>query len=219
MKRILMQYAERIDAASLRERVGIFTAMLFVMLFIVDSAILAPLLDKERKLTRENAQRQAEALVIQQQVKALVRARDDNPDERNRRVLADLKLESGRLESSILEQSRRFTPPERMRSVLQEMLERNSKLQLIEFKTLAVAPLAESGGDKARAPERRIFRHGVELTLSGSYLDLHAYLTALEKLPTQLYWGKADLGASSYPTATLKLTVFTLSLDPAWMVV
>jgi MSHA biogenesis protein MshJ len=64
-----------------------------------------------------------------------------------------------------------------------------------------------------------VFRHGVELTLAGSYLDLHAYLSALEGLSTQLYWGRAEMSVAEYPVATLKLTVYTLSFDQAWLVV
>ena len=73
--------------------------------------------------------------------------------------------------------------------------------------------------EKGRAPDKLIFRHGVELTVSGTYPDLYAYLAGLEKLPTQLYWGRADLSVSTHPVTTLKLTVYTLSLDPAWMLV
>lgn len=219
MKRLVLQYAERINAASLRERVGIFAASLVVMLFLVDTIALSPLLQNERRLTREIAQRQAEERTVQQQLQAMVRARDDNPDELNRRVLAELKAENGQLEAAISTQSRRFTPPDRMRAVLQEMLERNRRLQVLEFKTLAAAPLEDAGAEKGRAPDKLIFRHGVELTVSGTYPDLYAYLAGLEKLPTQLYWGRADLSVSTHPVTTLKLTVYTLSLDPAWMLV
>ena len=53
--------------------------------------------------------------------------------------------------------------------------------------------------------------------MSGSYLDLLAYMRDLEKLPTQLYWGSLELDASAYPSVWMKLTVYTLSLDPAWL--
>ena len=65
--------------------------------------------------------------------------------------------------------------------------------------------------------ERLIYRHGIEVTVSGAYLDLHRYLSELERLPTQLYWSSLDLEATNYPRHTLKLVVYTLSLDPAWL--
>jgi len=71
----------------------------------------------------------------------------------------------------------------------------------------------------APAPNARamLYRHGVELVLQGSYLDMVAYMEALEHLPVQLFWGKAVLEADSYPVAKLSLTLYTLSLDDKWM--
>ncbi|MBB3121244.1 type II secretion system protein M [Pseudoduganella violacea] len=62
-----------------------------------------------------------------------------------------------------------------------------------------------------------LYRHGVELVLQGSYLDMLAYMEALERLPQQLFWGRAELQAGSYPEAKLTLTLYTLSLDDKWM--
>jgi len=69
------------------------------------------------------------------------------------------------------------------------------------------------------AAEGAIYKHGVELTVKGPYLDLLAYLREIENLPVQMYWSRMDLTAGEYPDSTLKLVVFTLSLDPAWIVV
>jgi hypothetical protein len=38
-------------------------------------------------------------------------------------------------------------------------------------------------------------------------------------MSTQLYWGKVEMSVSAYPVTTLKLTVYTLSFDKAWLVV
>lgn len=66
-------------------------------------------------------------------------------------------------------------------------------------------------------PNQLLYRHGVEVVLQGSYLDMVAYMEALEAMPTQLFWGKANLNSDNYPTARLTLTLYTLSLDPKWI--
>jgi MSHA biogenesis protein MshJ len=129
-----------------------------------------------------------------------------------------------------------------VRTLVEEMLGRDRKVTLVGMKTVAASAVAElrSAADSdpgatartaaapakpavqpaagpALAAQRSIFRHGVELTMSGSYLDLLAYLSELEKLPTQLYWGGAELKAGTHPLVTMKLKLFTLSLDKAWM--
>jgi MSHA biogenesis protein MshJ len=69
------------------------------------------------------------------------------------------------------------------------------------------------------APKARelLYRHGVEIVLQGSYMDMVAYMAALEALPVQLFWGKASLDAQQYPNSRLTLTLYTLSLDQKWM--
>ncbi len=69
----------------------------------------------------------------------------------------------------------------------------------------------------APKPPDLLFRHGVEITLSGSYLDMIAYMEALEALPTQLFWGRAEFEVDQYPNARLTLTLYTLSMDKKWM--
>jgi MSHA biogenesis protein MshJ len=66
-------------------------------------------------------------------------------------------------------------------------------------------------------PRELLYRHGVEIVLQGSYLDMVNYMDALEALPTQLFWGKAKLDAGQYPDSRLTLTLYTLSLDQKWM--
>lgn len=215
MKALLKRYAERIDNASLRERVMIFLAAALVLVFLVNAALIRPLRDTQRRLSADIAQNERELRTIQGEVQRLARARDANPDTRNRERAAVLRAELGLLDARIADEQRRFTTPQRMRDVLEEMLEREKRLRLIDLKTLPVTDMSATQGQAGR----RVFRHGVELTLAGSYLDLYAYLAALEGLKTQLYWGRAEMSVAEYPVATLKLTVYTLSFDQAWLVV
>jgi len=80
--------------------------------------------------------------------------------------------------------------------------------------TPAAASVSAVPAPKAR---EMLYRHGVEMTVQGSYADMVAYMEALEKLPVQLFWGKAVLDASNYREAKLTLTLYTLSLDDKWM--
>ncbi|MDH3438998.1 MAG: hypothetical protein OEN48_18735 [Betaproteobacteria bacterium] len=215
MSALLKRYAERIDNATLRERVLVFLAAALILVLVINGALIKPLQDSQRRLSAQITLNERELRTIQGEVQRLARARDGDPDARSRERVAVLRAEIAALEGQIAEEQRRFTTPQRMRGVLEEMLQRDKRLRLIDLKSLPVTELAATQGQAGR----RVFRHGVELTLAGSYLDLYAYLAALESLPTQLYWGRAEMSVSEYPVATLKLTVYTLSFDQAWLVV
>lgn len=215
MRDVFKRYTERIDNATLRERVLLFAAAALIVIFVVNAILIQPLRDTQRRLGADIAQQEAELRTIQGGLQRMMQAQRVDPDARNRERIAQLQLEVNSLDASIAEEQRRFTPPQRMRQVLEEMLERGKRLKVLDMKTLPASDLSVTQGQSGR----RVFRHGMEITLAGSYLDLYAYLHGLEALPTQLYWGRAEMSVAEYPVATLKLTVYTLSFDQAWLVV
>ena len=231
MKRLWQRYVEKMDGASLRERALVFVASAAVLIALLNTLLIEPQLAKQQRLSREVAQRQGEMRTMQEKLQAVALARQADPDREIRRQLDALKLKVSALEARLLEEQRKFAPPEQVGVLLGEMLSRNRKLQLIDMRTLPVASFAGNTAEADKAPPPKaaapaapagggqIYRHGVEITVSGSYLDLLAYLKDLEKLPNQLYWGKLDLNAAAYPQVTLKLSVYTLSLNLAWLVV
>lgn len=215
MKEQFKRLAERIDGATLRERVLLFGAATLILLYVANVLLLRPLRDTQHRLGTEISQRERELRTVQTELRRLANERQADPDAEHRKQAAELRTEVAALDAKIREAQRRFTTPQRMREVLEEMLERDKRLRLVDLKTLPITDLATAQGQ----PGRRVFRHGVELTVAGSYLDLHAYLAALERVSTQLYWGRVEMSVAAYPVATLKLTVYTLSFDQAWLVV
>ncbi|MET0264982.1 MAG: hypothetical protein ABW202_05155 [Duganella sp.] len=86
----------------------------------------------------------------------------------------------------------------------------------------ASAPAPVNAGQPATPapvskPRELLYRHGVEIVLQGSYLDMIQYMQGLEALPVQLFWGGARLDAEQWPQARLTLTLYTLSMDEKWM--
>lgn len=215
MKAALKRYVDRIDNATLRERALLFAAAALILIFIVNAALIKPLRDTQRNLGTDVVQRERELRTVQSELQRMAQTRATDPDAQNRTRAMELRAELATLDANIASEQKRFTSPQRMRAVLEEMLERDKRLRLVDLKTLPITDLSAAQGQAGR----RVFRHGVELTLAGGYLDLHAYLKALEGLSTQLYWGRAEMSVTGYPVATLKLTVYTLSFDQAWMVV
>jgi MSHA biogenesis protein MshJ len=217
MRALLKRYAERIDAATLRERAMIFAAATLILVFLVNAALIEPLRAKQKRLAVEAAQTTQELRAVQTQLATLVQSAGRDPDAPNRARFTALREQLAQLNARVVQEQRRFTPPERMRDVLEEMLRRNKGLTLVELKTLPVAPVSTPppGGT---APGGA-YRHGIDLTVSGNYVQLYDYLRMLERLPTQLYWARAELAVGEHPLLTLRLTAYTVSFDPAWLIV
>jgi len=176
------------------------------------SAALARMADQRQLLLVAQAQQQETARVLGMDPTAAVRERASAV----RNELEGIDGELGKLQRTLLS-------PDRMAGVLQQLLGRDPRVRLVSMRNLAPEPIDRVEAQVAPAepvptPSAQVFRHGVELVVEGGYLDLLAYLDTLERQPWQLFWGKVTLEAD-YPRATLRLTLYTLSLDRAWLVV
>lgn len=212
MSDLWRRIAERFDALNLRERAMVSAAALVALLALAYTMMIEPQVIQQRRAAGAMLQKRSELRALDAQVQALAASRSQDPERARRERLAQLKSELAELEGRIAAEEKRFTAPSQMRGVVEGVLARSRGVALVEMNTLAVSTLAAK-----EAKERLIYRHGLELTVSGSYLDLLAYVRDLEALPTQLYWGALDLDASKYPHLSMKLTVYTLSLERAWL--
>jgi MSHA biogenesis protein MshJ len=194
--------------------------------------VLGPLQHRELLLKNQIAQQQASLLETQAAIARKVGDAETDPDLLLRGRLDALRADSGRIDQGLRAMQGGLVPPERIAPLLDAMLRANGRLKLVSMQTLPVSSLndlgkPDAGHDLAAAPAAAgkpgagnpdlLFRHGVELTLRGSYLDMVDTMAALEALPTQLFWGKAQLQVEQYPAVRLTLTLYTLSLDPKWM--
>ena len=141
--------------------------------------------------------------------------------------LRTLENELAKTNISLDELLRHQVSPERMPTLLEDMLQQNHKVRLISFRTLAVTPFTITTEPAAKpanetpatppSPEPIIYKHGVELTVEGSYNDLLGYLSELENLPWQLFFGDLVFTVPDYPHERITLVLYTLCTDRAWL--
>ena len=210
----------RIDDLSLRERVLVFLAAAFVMISLVDLTLLEPLFAKKKVLAEQVIQRQEKMKELQAQMEALLQARRNEVNSPLRGRLSQLKQQFQEQDNYLQSHRDHLVDPNRMADLLQQVLNNNGKLQLVALKTLPVSLLIEKPqGVTGNDGQKQIYKHGVQITVRGRYLDLLSYVTALEKLPAQMFWGEMSLTVDQYPDSVLALTLYTLSLDKTWLAV
>jgi MSHA biogenesis protein MshJ len=225
--------ARRIDAMSLRERAMVFGTVVVVLLVIFNSLLLAPLAARNRILLQQLQQDDQKNAVMKSQIRSLIASFNADPDAILRSRLAVLRDQAERSGKTLADIQGSLVQPQRMTALLEDILRRNHGLRLVSLKTLPVTSLIEAetvpstknateptkvaGPVKPVVPANAVYRHGVELTVAGSYSELVHYLTELETLPWHMFWGKADLAVEAYPKVNLTLRLYTLSLDPAWL--
>lgn len=206
---------ERIGAMSLRERMFIFAAAVVIVFALVQTLLIdSGQLRQQRAHERlQGIGSTIEQLVQQQQL--LASHAGDDPDQGARDALALQQARLAELSAELETRGRSLVPPERMHAVLRSVVNEQGPLRIVGFKSLGAQAVSLAGAAGERPPE--FYRHGFEISVSGRYPELVAYLERLEALPWKLNWIEATLDAANRPDLTLTLVVHTLSLEEAWV--
>lgn len=248
MKRTWRLYMDKVNALTVRERTMIYIAAGAVVIFLGNLLFLEPLAQKNRAFSSIIAEQRAEIDKLDRQIADAKRALNEDPDAAAKARIKQVEARIAEIDNSLQGVRQQLVPPERMAGLLEDLLKRNRRLQLVRIQTLPLegilddkaadkpdpadalnraigesdAPAAPAAPTPAVKPpaglaDQNIFKHGVELTLRGSYLDMLDYLTQIEQLPWRMYWGRLQLDARDPKKPTLVLTLYTLSLDKAWL--
>ena len=229
LKQRMTERAARVDALTLRERGLLFAAAAAVIVFVGHTMVLGPIYRAQDLLREQISQQRNNMIGLDGEITAKVQAYQVDPDAPARARLQAVQEETAALGDSLLAMEHGLVPPERMAPLLDTILRANGRLKLVSMRTLPAegvgapagadktAPAAAPAKDAAAKPADLLYRHGVEVTVRGNYLDMVNYMSALEAMPTRLFWGKAQLDVEEYPASRLTLTLYTLSLDRKWM--
>jgi len=217
----LQRYADRLDAMSLRERVLIFLAVAVVIVAIADSALFEPILRRQKANSQSIQQQEDEIRTMRTQVQAYAQARTGDSANAKRQRLEKRRVELAALDRELAAGQSELVPPERMAKMLSEIVKRNPDVELISLRSLAATGLTQSLAPiPGSAPSGlALYRHGIEIAVSGSYLKMLNYVGQLERLPAKIMWGNMELQAGAYPVVTLKITLYTFSPEKTWLLI
>lgn len=226
MKEAWLRYSAKIDALGLRERVAVFIMLAVVLVALFDSLVLEQQFARETMLSQQIEQDQSQTRQMQTQIQSVIEAAGRDPNTANRKKLDELLHKYDQMRGSLQDMQKGLIAPDKMTTLLEDILRQNGKLHLASLHTLPVTDLLDAGkpadkadktekADKAAAPPgtNLVYKHGVEMVIEGSYLDMVEYMTALEHMPWQLFWGNARLTSDASGKLSLSLTLYTLSLD------
>lgn len=223
-------WAGLFNARSLRERALMTAGGVVVIVLLLDTVLLQPL-DAQQKQLSVQLTAARTAIKTGEMLMAANRGQAD-PDEVKRRYRDELRKQVGEMDGRLQGLQKQLVPPDQVAKLLEGVLRKERGLTLVSLRKLPVQRYQTSGApaQAAETPakpaagstavaDRSIYQHSFEVSVEGSYAELHGYLARLEALPWQLFWGKVTLDADAHPKLRLTLTLHTLSLNKAWLVV
>ncbi len=213
------------DARAPRERLLLIGAALAAVLLLGDSLWLSPAL---KQWTQARARHLAATTALQHLNHDIARqgnearAQELQLRQEIARLRERVQLGGDALRGSALIAAADMLP------VLDQLLTRVGSLRMQSMQSLGrteitAGAMGATGAAAAASAATKggpvLYRHGVELTVEGSFADLLAYLQALEAMPQRVLWAGAQLKVERHPKASLTLRLYTLSLDRTWLAI
>lgn len=220
----------RFDRMSLRERGLVAAALLATAVMLWTVALWDPMAARQQALADELSSLQQTMITAAETLDATTL---NDPASLALKKEEQLRKDLADINSQLASKSAGLIPPERMVQVIQDVLARQRGVTLLSLHnkpvtTLAPSKLATGATDAfvtTPASERTVmdaaasgpYVHPVELVIEGRYLDILAYLHALEALEWRFYWKLLELETVRHPTNRVRIEINTLSMDKDWI--
>jgi MSHA biogenesis protein MshJ len=198
IKRYWQPIASRIDEMTLRQRGMLFVTLSLAVVALAHMLLIEPVLVKQKALIERSKRDQSQLSAVRAQLESVIRQQETDPEQN---ALRALEQQLGAAEKALAAKKEGFAAATRLPGLLRDLL---GSGRAVKLETLRVLPGTQLEGSP-------LYRHGVEMTITGTYFDLLQYLSNLERLPARLLWGSAELHSENYPDVRLTLQVFTLS--------
>lgn len=201
-----------IERLSLRERYLILGTLVAVILIASQLLLMTSGLDSHEAVNariteaRQQTQTVRQALIDYQA--AINNPRISSLQDSNE----TLQNRIDQLESRIADINSQLMSPERMISLLKNLLNNYSNLTLLTFEVLPVQTIESNiAGDSL------FYQHGLAIEMEGRFEALTGYLEAIESMNGQLFWDDLIVETENFPTLKIRLNVHTLSQDEEWL--
>lgn len=194
-----------------------------------------PLAQSLRRVEGERQSAQARRLEARRALAELQARAAVDPDLALRQaLLAAEAVRDGQLAALQRDTAALIDPPH-MQQVLQELLQSRPGLRLLGLESFSAplvlpappaapaAPAVAGQPVSAATPAPILYRHGMRLTLEGSYFELRDYLRDVEQRSQQggrrLFWERLDyqVGEAGPGKARIVVELYTLSREAGWV--
>ncbi len=210
---MLTNLQDKFEALTQREKIIIIGAVVVGLWVGWDNFFFQPTQKKQQAFQKEISSLKLQITAQQITAIKLENSSHTDPNLINQNKLAELKAEYSRQQELMMQGDKNFVPPHLMAVALSDILNQNNQLTLIKLDTLPVTTLLES----KQSQPNPIYKHGLAITFSGSYLGTFNYLKALESLPWHFIWESIDYRVKDYPTAETTIKAYTLSFKESWL--
>lgn len=209
------RFAERIDALSLRERAMLLLGAFMIMFLAWDWLLMSGITARGQAVNAQIETTREGIMKLNQAIAITAQNQGGDPNAALQRRLDAAEQRIATLDAELARRVGQVIPPAQMAGVLEEMLKRQGRLELVRLESLPPEALFQSA--ETAEGSGAVYRHGLELEVEGRYLDVLAYLRELEALDWKFFWEAVELDSEDYPGNRVRIRIYSLNLDEGWL--
>lgn len=194
---------------SLREKVLLCLSTLIVVFVLVQYVWIQPAQQRSQQSYMQVQQQQAELAQLSQEAARFQRDLDTDPNEALAQRKLELEARKERLEARMAERAQ-LMPAGASVAWIEAMLVLPAGLELQRFDTRQPVPMVVPD---ANTQQPNVWRHGVEISVTGRYHQLREYVENIDALGYPFYWHSLRYQVEQHPVARLHIRVYALSTE------
>ena len=217
--KLLETYINRFDSLNQRERLSVAGLALVSLAIFFYIVAIEPMVLNAGVINKQISDIEIKIKSSEMQISALQKVLTLDPDTANRKQLSRLQGQRKIIDKKLQEKMQGLIEPSQMAKVLEAVVTKTSNLRIEKLNNLPTRPLIDAKDDDASETiaDIGVYRHGLQIELSGSYMNMLSYLQNLNSLPWDFYWDSLDLHVKKYPKSRIVIVVHTLSFKEGWI--
>lgn len=205
-----------------REKLLILFSGVVVIIMLAYLLYIEPMSEKVTRDEQNISAQKNQIRSIQAQLEVSEYALRNDPNQQLAASLAKLTQRSQDLDMHLQQETVNLVPPTQMPMLLEKVLADSQGVTLVSMQSIPPTPVLSPGakGTESEADvenDINLYRHGLMLSVQGSYFDIQNYLAKIEGLKWQFYWKRFNYVVADYPNALVEVELYTLSTSKAFI--
>lgn len=222
----LKGYEKSFNEITLRERAMIVVSVLAIVGYLWWTYFAETNQSQIKQLVQDNKKIEQEIKSSTQTLTTLNNALEKGIKNEKRERLEKLKEIVDNLDKELKARTVELIDPDEMFKLLSSLVYKQSKLKLMGLKRLSVKPAIPvetvkatkvKSTDEEQLAEAKIYRHVMQISLSGKFTDILKYLNQLENLDWKLIWDSFVLNRNDKNELVVTIELSTLSGQSNWV--
>lgn len=204
-----------------RKQILVLVGAVFLLVYVINSLFISDARNEVKVATGQIFELKSQIDDLNGQTQGILTEVENSVSNPNSQVALSYKQQIDELDAKLAAYEQQLISAKDMTTLLKKILSEESGLKLVSITSLPAVDILASTQlppELQNLPNRTVlYKRGAELVFSGGYFQTVDYLKKLENSGKHIFWDDFSYTVKTYPTATVSLTVYTLTSEEGWV--